>query len=108
MQILIWILRVIVILLFVWFAAKNSDPVELRGYLDASLKAPLALFLLAFFGGGLLLGLLAALPGIFRLKREIRKLNRALQQKSREADAALPSMGTNAPPVPTNANPNDI
>lgn len=96
MQILIWTVRLIVILLFVWFAAKNSDPVTLNGYLDASLKAPLALFLLAFFGGGLLLGLLASLPSIFRLKREIRKLNRALQQKSREADAALPAIANAA------------
>ena len=90
MQILIWIVRLIVILLFVWFAAKNADPVELHGYLDSSLKAPLALILLAFFGGGMLLGLLASLTTIFRLKREVRKLNRALQQKVRETDAVLP------------------
>ena len=90
MQILIWIVRVIVILLFVWFAAKNADPIVLYGYLDSSLKAPLALILLAFFGGGLLLGLLASLPSIFRLKREVRKLNRALQQKVHESDTTLP------------------
>lgn len=96
MQVLIWIVRLIVILLFVWFAAKNADPVELHGYLDSSLKAPLALFLLAFFGGGLLLGLLASLQSIFRLKREVRKLNRALQHKVREADAGLPAMATTA------------
>ena len=107
MQILIWIVRVIVILLFVWFAAKNADPVTLYGYLDSSLKAPLALILLAFFGGGLLLGLLASLPSIFRLKREVRKLNRALQQKSRAADTELPAIST--PPssaaVPYSASP---
>ena len=96
MRILIWIVRAIVILLFVWFAAKNADPVTLNGYLDSSPKAPLALILLAFFGGGLLLGLLASLPSIFRLKREVRKLNRALQQKVREADMALPAISSNA------------
>lgn len=96
MQPLIWIVRVIVIVLFVWFAAKNAHQVELNGYLDSSLKAPLALILLAFFGGGLLLGLLASLSTIFRLKREVRKLNRALQQKSREVDAALPPVSTSA------------
>ena len=101
MQILIWIVRVIVILLFVWFAAKNSEPVLLHGYLDSSLNAPLALFLLAFFGGGLLLGLLASLPSIFRLKREVRQLNRAVKHKAREADVSLPAIGTNA------ANPDD-
>ena len=105
MQILIWIVRVIVVLLFVWFAAKNADPVVLRGYLDSSLKAPLALFLLAFFGGGLLLGLLASLPSIFRLKREVRKLNRALQQKARDADATLPAIATEST---KSAKPNDV
>ena len=95
MQVLIWIVRVIVILLFVWFAAKNSDTVPLKGFLDSKLEAPLAMFLLGFFGGGLLLGLLASLPSIFRLKREVRKLNRALQHKAREADASLPAIAAN-------------
>lgn len=105
MRILIWIVRLVVILLFVWFAAKNADPVTLYGYLDTSLKAPLALFLLAFFGGGLLLGLLASLPSIFRLKREIRKLNRALQHKAREADDGLPPM---TPMQVHTAHPHDV
>ena len=90
MQILIWIFRVVVVVLFVWFAAKNAEPVILRGYLDAELKAPLALILLAFFGGGLLLGLLASLLTIFKLKREVRHLNRSLQHKSREQAETLP------------------
>ncbi len=96
MRILIWIVRAIVIVLFVWFAARNAHMVKLNGYLDAMIEAPLALILLAFFGGGLLLGLLASLPSIFGLKREVRKLNRALQQKTREADAALPAISANA------------
>ena len=95
MQILIWIVRVGVILLIVWFAARNADPVVLYGYMDSSLKAPLVLILLGFFGGGLLLGLLASLMTIFQLKREVRKLNRALQHKAHEASAALPPISAN-------------
>lgn len=95
MQILIWIVRIVVILLIVWFAARNADPVVLYGYMDSSIKAPLVLILLAFFGGGLLLGLLASLMTIFQLKREVRKLNRALQQKAHEANAALPPVSGN-------------
>jgi lipopolysaccharide assembly protein A len=94
MHVLIWIVRVLVVLLLVWFAAKNADIVTLNGF-GGVLKAPLALVLLAFFGAGLLLGLVSALWTIFGLKREIRQLNRALQNKSRavgEADvAASPS-----------------
>ena len=95
MQILIWIVRIVVILLIVWFAARNADPVVLYGYMDSSVKAPLVLILLAFFGGGLLLGLLASLMTIFQLKRDVRKLNRALQQKAHEANAALPPVSGN-------------
>lgn len=98
MQILIWFVRIIVIVLFVWFAAKNAEPVVLYGYLDSSLKAPLALILLAFFGGGLMLGLLAALPGIFKLRREVRKLNRALQQRARDVESSLPPASVPATP----------
>lgn len=95
MQILIWIVRIILILLIVWFAARNAEPVVLYGYLDSSLKAPLVLILLAFFGGGLLLGLLAALMTIFQLKREVRKLNRALQHKAHDASVELPPVSSN-------------
>lgn len=91
MQAVIWVIRIVVVLLFVWFAAKNADPITLRGYLDSTLTAPLALILLAFFGGGLLLGLLASLMTIFRLKREVRKLNRTLQHRARDEAANLPA-----------------
>ena len=90
MQILIWIVRIVVILLIVWFAARNAEPVILYGYMDSNVKAPLVLILLAFFGGGLLLGLLASLMTIFQLKREVRKLNRALQHKAHEVNTVLP------------------
>ena len=108
MQILIWIVRIVVVLLFVWFAAKNADPVTLHGYLDSSLKAPLALILLAFFGGGLLLGLLASLMSIFRLKREIRKLNRALQHKTHEADSVMGAAAASAAAGKTATNPSNV
>lgn len=96
MQSLIWIIRIVVIVLLVWFAAKNSDPITLRGYLDATLTAPLALILLGFFGGGLLLGLLSSLTTMFRLRREVRKLNRALQHLRRDQITQLPPDSTQA------------
>jgi len=83
MNILVWLIRVIVVLLLVWFAAKNAELVSIHG-LGTGLQAPLALILLAFFGAGLLLGLLSALLAIFRLKREIRHLNRALQNRAKD------------------------
>jgi uncharacterized integral membrane protein len=66
MNILLWIVRVIVILMLVWFASKNADPVSING-IGATLRAPLALILLAFFGAGLLVGLLSSLAAVFHL-----------------------------------------
>jgi len=87
MQILVWLARILVVVLVVWFAAKNADPVVLRGYLDAEIRAPLVLILLAFFACGLLLGLGASLLQLFRLKREIRNLNRILHRHRADAPA---------------------
>jgi uncharacterized integral membrane protein len=92
MNIFIWIIRVVVVLTLVWFASKNADTVTLYG-IGANLKAPLALILLAFFGAGLLLGLVSSLVSMFRLKREIRQLNRALQQRNRDASAPAADVG---------------
>ena len=88
MRILIWIVRLIVVGLLVWFAAKNSGSVTLRGFLDSTIEAPLVLILLAFFGGGLFLGLVSSLGAVFKLKREIRKLNRALSHNAHQPHPA--------------------
>jgi lipopolysaccharide assembly protein A len=101
MNIVIWIVRIVVVVLLVLFAAKNADIVTLNG-IGGALKAPLALILLGFFGAGLVLGLASSLMSIFKLKREVRKLNRALQQRVR-ADAELPPPSPQLPQsqVPT-------
>jgi lipopolysaccharide assembly protein A len=87
-RILIWIVRLIVVGLLVWFAAKNAGSVTLRGFLDSTIEAPLVLILLAFFGGGLFLGLVSSLGAVFKLKREIRKLNRALSHNAHQPNPA--------------------
>lgn len=86
MNALIWTIRVLVVLLILWFAAKNADVVTLYG-MGGSVKAPMALILLAFFGAGLVLGLASSLTAIFRLRREVRQLNRALQNRPPETAA---------------------
>lgn len=103
MQLLIWIVRIIIVILLAWFAAKNADTVVLRGYLDAKVEAPLVLILFAFFGGGLLLGLLASLPSIFRLKREVRQLNKHMQNAAKANNAVVGVGAGAAPPAVQNA-----
>ncbi len=98
MRVLIWIVRIIVVVLLVWFAAKNSGSVTLRGFLDSTIEAPLVLILLAFFGGGLFLGLVSSLGAVFKLKREIRKLNRALSHNTGQTHQ--PNHAPKGEPVP--------
>ncbi len=88
MKILVWLLRLFILLALVWFSVKNSEIVTLYAY-PYSWQAPLVLVILAFFAGGVMLGLLASLGSIYRLKREaggLRKEIRALQQASERAD----------------------
>jgi uncharacterized integral membrane protein len=77
MRILTWAILVALFILLLAFAAKNSDPVTLRFYFDLQWKAPLIALLLAFFVGGVVLGLLAMLSTWYALRREIARLRRS-------------------------------
>lgn len=75
---------VVLFLLLLGFAVKNSDSVALRYFLGLEWHAPLVLVLLIFFTAGAALGIAASLfimvrqrRQILALKREIRGLNRA-------------------------------
>jgi uncharacterized integral membrane protein len=68
-----WLLLFILLLAF---AAKNTEPVALRFYFDLVWQAPLVLLLLAFFAAGAVLGLIAALGTMLRQRREILRLRR--------------------------------
>jgi lipopolysaccharide assembly protein A len=87
MQAVIWIGRIVLMLVLVWFAVKNAQPVTLYGVLDYNWQAPLVLILLMFFIGGALFGVLAAFGTVFRLKRQLAQVRKQL--KKAEADLAL-------------------
>lgn len=81
MNALLWFLRGILFIVLLGLAIKNSNEVELRFFFDASWQAPLSLVLLATLAMGILLGLLALLPQVIRLRRSVGQLQR---QGSRE------------------------
>jgi lipopolysaccharide assembly protein A len=91
MQTAVWILRLVIVLVLVWFADKNSDPVKLRGFLDQSWQAPLAFVLLIVFVCGMVIGLLAWVPTVVRQRREIGRLKRT--QAAIAATPAPPPSG---------------
>jgi uncharacterized integral membrane protein len=101
MRIVSWIFRAILFLAALGFALSNTSVTELRFFgVDLVWRAPLVIFLLAFFGAGAALGLLAVVPTLFRQRREIGRLRREVRATAR----ATPT-GTVAPqpPVPDGA-----
>ena len=88
MTILTWVVRLLIFLLLAIFAARNTDPVILRFIGDLEWIAPLVVVLIAFFGAGLLMGALSLTGVIYRQRREISRLKRALPDP--QAKATIP------------------
>jgi uncharacterized integral membrane protein len=76
MNILLWCCRGFIFLFLLAFALKNTTPVSVFFFFDTSWQAPLIIVALAFFAGGMVLGVLALVGTIFSLRREISRLKR--------------------------------
>lgn len=68
--------KLLVFLLVLGFALKNSHSVTFYSYLDYVWQAPLIVMLGLAFVLGVLTGVLALLPSIFRLRREAARKGR--------------------------------
>ena len=85
MKIIIWILRLIVFVLLLVLAARNSQTVTIEFFFDHSWQLPLNLVMLIFFAAGSAVGITAALGTNFRQRRDISRLRR----EGRDADELL-------------------
>ena len=81
MRYLSWTLRILLFVLLLAFALKNSDPVTVRFYLGAHWEAPLALVVLVFFAIGAAAGVAACFVYVYRQRREILQLRKELRAK---------------------------
>jgi len=70
--------KLLVFLLVLGFALKNSHPAIFYSYLGATWQAPLIIMLGLAFVLGVLTGVLALLPTLFRLRREAAGKQRAV------------------------------
>lgn len=86
MRYLIWSLRALLFLLLLGFAVKNDQPVVLRYFFGYEWQTSLVVVLLCFFTAGVVIGLLAMLAGMFRLRRELAAVKRELQMKNKLAE----------------------
>jgi len=82
MRLLTWTVRLALFLLLLAFAARNTAPATLKFYFDLAWEAPLIVLLLAFFAGGALFGLVAALGALLRQRREIGRLRREVRARA--------------------------
>jgi putative membrane protein len=81
MQTLVWIVRLFIVLVLVWFAVKNAQDVTLTGLPGQVWQAPLVFVLLTVFVAGVVIGLLAWVPTVVRQRREIGRLRKAAAQQ---------------------------
>lgn len=79
MRYLAWFFRILVFLLLLGFAVKNTDTASVRYFYGYEWQAPLVLVLLVFFGAGIAVGVAACLGAIFRQRREISRLKREMR-----------------------------
>lgn len=90
MRTLSWIARLVLFLLLLGFALKNTEPVAVRYFLGQEWRAPLSLVLLLFFGAGAVLGVAAVFGIVYRLRRELGALRsgegRAAKGRAKPAD----------------------
>ena len=89
MRVVSWTIRLLLFVLLVALAAKNTDPVTLRFYFDKALQAPLVVVLFGAFLVGALFGMLALSGTLLRQRRELGSLRKQ----------GTPPAPTEAPPI---------
>jgi uncharacterized integral membrane protein len=90
MNVLLWFLRGILFVILLGLAIKNGGDIELRFFFDTAWQAPLSLVLLATLTIGVILGLLALLPQVIRLRRSVGQLRRQMSDQTTDQPARLP------------------
>lgn len=71
--------KILLFLLLFAFAVQNTDTVVMHGLLGARWELPLIVLALAFFVGGVLVGVLAMLAHLWGVKRELSDVRKALR-----------------------------
>jgi uncharacterized integral membrane protein len=83
MQYFVWPMRAVLFLMLLGFAVKNDQPVVLKYFFGFEWQTSLVVILLCFFSIGVLIGVVAMLGNMFRLRRELAELQRFVQLKNK-------------------------
>ena len=105
MRLLVWALRALLFFTLFAFSLNNEQEAVVNGFFGTQWRAPMVIIVLAAFGAGAALGVLAMVPGWWRHRRTARRLSVAPQaptpptQASEAAAMATPSgFGADSPP----------
>lgn len=92
MRFVIWAVRLVVFVLVLLFALKNTEPVDVGLYADHVIRAvPLIVVMLIAFAAGALCAALVLLPASMRRRREAARLRREVARLREEASARGPA-----------------
>jgi len=86
MKYLLWLLRIVLFVVLLGFAVKNSGTVTLRFFFDSAWPLPLVAVMLIFFAAGVVAGLSAALGSFLRQRRELALLRKELGARPQGGD----------------------
>ena len=91
MRSFVWLLRIMLFVLLLGFAVKNSDTVVVQYYFGQEWRAPLVFVLFMSLCIGAVLGIIASLGQVFRQRREILDLKRELRAVATSRTQAVQS-----------------
>ncbi len=94
MKIIFWIIKLLLFLIALTFAVKNTDVVTVRYYLGMQWQAPLIFVILVVFCLGAVAGVFASLGHVMRLRRDCSRLRKEITA----ARAPVKSVETSAAP----------
>lgn len=98
MRFVIWAVRLVVFVLVLLFALKNTEPVDVGLYADHVIRAvPLIVVMLVAFAVGALFAAIVVMPASMRRRREVARLRREIL---RLQEASRRGAGDEAPVAP--------
>lgn len=88
MHVIAWLIKILIFIALLGFALGNTETVRLGifGSQDIGFNAPLVVFLLLFFGLGVLVGLLTVTPRLLRQRHQIARMGHELEMLQQRAD----------------------
>jgi putative membrane protein len=99
MRYFVWALRLLIFVVVLMFALKNTEPVKVNFYANYAVQdVPLIVVMLVVFLMGAVFGLLLTVPAAMRRRREATRLRKELDRLQAVANAG--GTPTNVPAEP--------